>query len=144
MSNAFEDYLLEKGIAHELTMRLTPQQNGQAERKNRTLMEMDRCMLKSKRLPHKFWLEGLMWANHVLNCAPTKVLKIIMPFEAWHGKNPSVDYFCVFGCVSYAHVPKEFHHKLDDKAVKHIFVGYSTKSRGVTSYWVSFCRYTLG
>ena len=91
-------------------------------------------MLKSKRLPHKFWLEGLMWANHVLNCAPTKVLKIIMPFEAWHGKNPSVDYFCVFGCVSYAHVPKEFCHKLDDKAVKCIFVGYSAESKGYRLY----------
>ena len=84
MSNAFEDYLLEKGITHELTVRLTPQQNGLAKRKNRTLMEMDRCMLKSKRLPHKFWLEGLICASHVLNRASTKILKTITPFEAWH------------------------------------------------------------
>ena len=52
----------EKGITHELTVRLTLQQNGVAERKNRTLMEMTRCVLKSKKLPHKFWLEGLMCA----------------------------------------------------------------------------------
>ena len=90
-------------------------------------------MLQSKRLPHKFWLEGLMCANHVLNRAPTKALKTITPFEAWHGKKPSIDYFHVL-VVAYAHVSKEFRHKLDDKAVKCIFVGYSVESKGYRLY----------
>lgn len=126
--------MLKKGITHEFTLRLAPQQNEVAERKNRTLMEMTRCMLKSKKLPHKFWLEGLMCANHVLNHAPTKTLKTITPFESWHGRKPSVEYFCVFGCVAYAHVLVEFRHKLDDKAVKCIFVGYSAESKGYCLY----------
>ena len=47
MSNAFKDFLAHKGIKHQCTMPYTPQQNGVAERKNRSLMEMDRCMLKA-------------------------------------------------------------------------------------------------
>ncbi|MFV0960833.1 hypothetical protein QML37_31565, partial [Klebsiella pneumoniae] len=46
MSNEFEEFLKEKGIRHPKTTRYTPQQNGVVERKNRTIIEMARSMLK--------------------------------------------------------------------------------------------------
>jgi len=134
LSKAFDAFCLEKGIVHQCTTPYTPQQNGVAERKNRSLMEMARCMLKAKGLPHKFWVEALMCATHVLNRCPTKALKSITPYEAWFDKKPSVDYFRVFGCLAYAHVPQELRGKLDDKAVKCIFVGYSSQSKGYRLY----------
>ena len=130
MSNAFKDFLAHKGIKHQCTMPYTPQQNGVAERKNRSLMEMARCMLKAKGLPHKLWMEAVACATHVLNRCPTKVLKTITPFEVWHDRKPSVDYMRVFGCLAYAHVPQQLRGKLDDKAIKCIFVGYSARSKG--------------
>ncbi|MCO5555505.1 hypothetical protein L7F22_009050 [Adiantum nelumboides] len=130
MSGAFKDFLGKKGIKHQCTMPYTPQQNGFAERKNRSLMEMARCMLKAKSLPHKLWMEAVACAAHVLNRYPTRALKTITPYESWYDRKPSVSYLRVFGCLAYAHIPQQLRGKLDDKAVKCIFVGYSSGSKG--------------
>ena len=115
-------------------MPYTPQQNGVAERKNRSLMEMARCMVKSQSLPHGFWLEAVMCATYVLNRCPTKALQVVTPYEAWHGRKPSIGHLRVFGCLAYALVPVQHRRKLDDKAVKCIFVGYSAESKGYHLY----------
>ncbi|MCO5550359.1 hypothetical protein L7F22_003843 [Adiantum nelumboides] len=81
MSGAFKDFLGKKGIKHQCTMPYTPQQNGVAERKNRSLMEMARCMLKAKSLPHKLWMEPVACAAHVLNRCPTHAVKTITPYN---------------------------------------------------------------
>ncbi|MCO5554729.1 hypothetical protein L7F22_008263 [Adiantum nelumboides] len=135
MSGAFKDFLGKKGINHQCTMPYTLQQNGVAERKNMSLMETARCMLKAKSLPHKLWMEAIACAAHVLmNRCPTCALKTITPYEAWYDKKSSVSYLCVFGCLAYAHIPQQLRGKLDDKAVKCIFVGYSSGSKGYRPY----------
>ncbi|MCO5609397.1 hypothetical protein L7F22_063623 [Adiantum nelumboides] len=134
MSGAFKDFLGKKGIKHQCTMPYTPQQNGVAERKNKSLMEMARCMLKAKSLPHKLWMEAVACAAHVLNRCPTRALKTITPYESWYDRKPSVSYLRVFGCLAYAHISQQLRGKLDDKAVKCIFVGYSSGSKGYRLY----------
>ena len=134
MSSEFNAFLAERGIKHQCTVPYTPQQNGVAERKNRSLMEMARCMVKSQSLPHGFWLEAVMCATYVLNRCPTKALQVVTPYEAWHGRKPSVGHLRVFGCLAYALVPVQHRRKLDDKAVKCIFVGYSAESKGYRLY----------
>ena len=99
-----------------------------------SLMEMARCMVKSQFLPHAFWLEVVMCATYVLNWCPTKALESITPYEAWHGRKPSVAHLRVFGCLVYALVPVQHRRKLDDKAVKCIFVGYSSENKGYRLY----------
>ncbi|CAL5423196.1 unnamed protein product [Camellia sinensis] len=54
-SEQFDLFCEEAGIEHQLTAPYTPQQNGVSERKNRTLMEMTRCLLHEKGLQKKFW-----------------------------------------------------------------------------------------
>ncbi|MCO5614455.1 hypothetical protein L7F22_068737 [Adiantum nelumboides] len=105
-----------------------------SERKNRSLMEMARCMLKAKSLPHKLWMEAVACAAHVLNRCSTCALKTITPYESWYNRKPSVSYLRVFGCLAYAHIPQQLRGKLDDKAVKCIFVGYSSGSKGYRLY----------
>ena len=134
LSKDFNAFLAERGIKHQCTVPYTPQQNGVAERKNRSLMEMARCMVKSQALPHAFWLEAVMCATYVLNRCPTKALQTITPYEAWHGRKPSIAHLRVFGCLAYSLVPQQHRKKLDDKAVKCIFVGYSAKSKGYRLY----------
>ena len=95
---------------------------------------MARCMVKSQVLPHAFWLEAVMCATYVLNRCPTKALQSITPYEAWHGRKPCVAHLRVFGCLAYALVPVQHRRKLDDKAVKCIFVGYSFESKGYRLY----------
>ena len=54
MSTDFNAFMAERGIKHQCTVPYTPEQNGVSERKNRSLMEMARCMVKSQTLPHAF------------------------------------------------------------------------------------------
>jgi hypothetical protein len=62
-----------------------------------------------------------------LNRCPTRVVLDLTPKEALSGNKPSVAHMRIFGCIAYAHVPKEKRKKLDDKSIKCIFIGYSTK-----------------
>ena len=75
-----------------------------------------------------------MCAPYILKRFPTKALQFITPYEAWHGKKPSIGHLRVFGCLAYALVPMQQHRKLDDKAVKCIFVGYTVESKGYRLY----------
>lgn len=65
VSMEFEEYLKKKGVRHELTVPKTPEQNGVAERMNRTLVEGVRSMLADARLPHRFWAEALSTAVYL-------------------------------------------------------------------------------
>ncbi|MCO5611034.1 hypothetical protein L7F22_065284 [Adiantum nelumboides] len=93
MSGAFKDFLGKKGIKHQCTMPYTPQHNGVTKKKNRSLMEMARCMLKAKSLPHKLWMEAIACATHVLSRCPTRALKTITPYESWAGSSKKDDYY---------------------------------------------------
>ena len=69
----FNEYCNLNGIKRQLTAAYTPQQNGVAERKNQTIMNMVRCMLTDKNVPKEFWPEAVNWAVHLLNRCPTLV-----------------------------------------------------------------------
>ena len=58
-SRRFVEFLRSEGVTHDLTVPKTPQQNGVAERQNRTLIEMTRSMLAGSNLPQKLWAEAL-------------------------------------------------------------------------------------
>ncbi|KAL4388518.1 hypothetical protein GQ457_09G024580 [Hibiscus cannabinus] len=128
------DFLDQHGIQQQLTTRYTPQQNGVAERKNRTIMDMVRCMLKAKQMPREFWAEAVSTAVYILNRCPTKSVCDKTPEEAWSGRKPSIWHLRVFGCIAYAHVPDQLRKKLDDKGEKCIFIGYSTNSKAYKLY----------
>lgn len=115
-------YLRDKGIRHELTIGYSPQQNGVAERANRTLMEKARAMIANSELPKCFWAEAIHTACKLKNVGPTSSLKSQTPEELWTGKNPNLRFQRVFGCLAYGHVPKELRKKLDFKAEEH-FLG---------------------
>lgn len=123
-SKEFQEYLKAQGIHHEMTVPHMPQQNGAAERKNRTLVESARSMLSHAKLPNTFWAEAVATAAYIQNRPPTSALKNETPYQRWYGKKPDVSHMKVFGCVAYAHVPDTERKKLDKKAVKVHFLGY--------------------
>ena len=69
-STIFMEYCEERGIRRFLTAPYTPQQNGVTERKNRTILDLVRSMLKSKRMPKKFWAEAVQCTIYVQNRCP--------------------------------------------------------------------------
>jgi len=133
-SNKFSEFCTTNGIHRQLTAAFTPQQNGVAERKNRTIMNMVRSLLTSRQVPKTFWPEAVNWAVHVLNRSPTLAVRNKTPEEAWSGTKPSVAHFRVFGCVSYAHIPDNKRTKLDSKSLKCVLLGVSKESKAYRLY----------
>jgi len=125
ISNEFSEFLKRKGIKHEITTPYTPQQNGIAERKNRTLIEMVRTMLHNATLSYKFWPLAIEWATYVLNRMPASRIYDMKttPHEIVTGLKPNLNEFRIFGCVAYAKIPDEKRTKLDAKSIKGYFVG---------------------
>ncbi|PNY05002.1 putative copia-type polyprotein [Trifolium pratense] len=123
-SNEFKSFCASNGIKHEITAPYTPQHNGTAERKNRTIVNMVRSMIKEKGLPHYLWGEATSTAAYLLNRCPTKRLDNVTPEEAWSGIKPCVKHLRVFGSLCYRHIPDQLRKKLDDKAHVVIMVGY--------------------
>jgi transposase InsO family protein len=124
-NNVMSAFLTMEGIKHELTTIYSPQQNGTAERLNRTLLEKTRCLLKDANLPNLFWGEAVKTANYIRNHVMTSICKEKVPIELWSGRRPSIKFFRIFGCTAYATIPKQHRGgKLNKRAVKGIFIGY--------------------
>eukprot|EP00253_Pinus_taeda_P026770 PITA_26770 len=122
-------------IVHsDFTTRYTLQKNRVAKRKNRTIMDMARSMLKAKHLPNYYWAEAVHCAVYILNRCPTKVVMKRVPEEAWSGRMQGVTHIKVFGCVAYAHIPDQLRKKFDNKWEKCIFFGYSEESKAYRLY----------
>ena len=73
-SSQFVEFCNSTGIERQLTLPYTPQQNGVSERKNRTVMEMARCLLLKKKIPNQFWAEAVNTSVYLLNKLPIKAL----------------------------------------------------------------------
>jgi len=130
MSGEFKDYLSSQGIRHEKTVADTPQQNGVAERMNRTLMELARSMIHHAGISPRFWAEAISTATYIRNRVPTSALGNRTPHEKWNGAKPDISHLKVFGCTAHAWIPDNKRTKLQSKTVKLRFVGYSLTSKG--------------
>ncbi|KAH9695610.1 hypothetical protein KPL71_022838 [Citrus sinensis] len=123
----FENFCKSKGIARHRTVRNTPQQNGLAERMNRTLIEKVRCMLLTANLSKHFWAEVVNTAVYLINRSPSSTLDFKTPQEVWSGKPPNLSNLRVFGCPAYAHISQG---KLEPRVVKGYFIGYPEGIKG--------------
>lgn len=133
-SQEFTQFLEEKGIQRQFTVSYTPQQNGVAERRNITLLEMACAMLKAQGMPDKFWSEAVFTAAYLQNRLSIKSLNKKTPLEVWSDHKPSVSHLKVFGCICHILVPEEKRKKLDEKSRKGVFIGYNTLSKGYKIY----------
>ena len=133
-SKLFDDFCEAHGIRRFLTVPRSPQQNGVVERKNRTILDMVRSMLKSKHMPKEFQAEAVACAVYLSNRSPTRSLQKATPQEKWSGWKTTLSHIRVFSSIAYVHVPDETRVKLDDKSEKHVFIGYDAKSKGYKLY----------
>ena len=134
MSNEFIGFLDSCGIVKQYTTRNRPQQNGVAERANRTLAERITAMLEESGLSKRYWGECLAALVHVLNCCPTSIVTDSTPYEIWHKKKPDVGHLRVWGCVAYVHVQKDKRQSLGSHMEKCIFLGYAEGYKGWKFY----------
>ncbi len=128
----FKQYLRDNGIAHQTSAPYSPQQNGAAERMNRTIVEMARTMLYHAEHSKGMWAEAVSHAAYILNRLPTSTTGV-SPYRRWFGKDPDLQHLRVWGCLGYAQVPQQRRTKLDAKAEPVRFLGYDV---GVKAYRV--------
>uniref|UniRef100_A0ACD5YJF3 Uncharacterized protein n=1 Tax=Avena sativa TaxID=4498 RepID=A0ACD5YJF3_AVESA len=127
-SNEFEEFCSNDGMIRHHTIPYTPQQNGVAERMNRTIISRARCMLSNAGMHRRFWAEAANTACYLINRSPSIPLEKKTPIEVWSGSPADYSQLRVFGCTAYAHVDNG---KLEPRAVKCIFLGYGS---GVKAY----------
>jgi hypothetical protein len=111
----------------------SPDQNGVAERRNRTLLDMVRSMLSSSNLPKSLWIEALKTTMYILNRVPTKAVPKT-PFELWKGWKPSLQHMCVWGCPNEVRIYNPQEKKLDPRTISGYFIGYVERSKGYRFY----------
>ncbi|KAG8472744.1 hypothetical protein CXB51_034629 [Gossypium anomalum] len=126
-SDEFNRLCKSEGIVRHLTVRHTPQQNGIAERMNRTIMEKVRCMLSNANLPKSFWAEAASTACFLINRSPSVAIEKKTPQEVWSGNPANYSDLKIFGCPAYAHVNNG---KLEPRSIKCVFLGYKAGVKG--------------
>ena len=125
-----KSYLKDCGIKHEVTAHYSPEQNGVAERANRTILERTKAILADTEFPKKLWMEIASTVVYLKNRSPTSSLDGKTPYEAWHGKKPDLSHLRIIGCAAYVHVSKNTRRKLDFNTRECRLVGY-----GGTNQW---------
>lgn len=109
-----ESFCKKNGIKQEFTVPHNPEQNGMAERMNRTLTEMTRCMLSEAKMSKVYWCEAMMTAVDIRNVLPNSSSPNASPFELVFKRKPRIHHMRVFGSQCYAHVAKATRGKLDN------------------------------
>lgn len=129
VSDAFGAYVRDHGIRHQVTTAGTPQQNGVAERQNRTLFDMVRTLLQQSGLTAGFWAEAAVTAAYIRNMLPSRgAVNQSAPVTTWAGTTPEYGRLRVWGSPVYVH--QQDTAKLAPRAVKGIFVGYPLTTKG--------------
>ena len=131
VSNKFKSYLQENIIQHQLTVAFAPQQNGVAERRNKSIMDCVRSMLCTSSLDKKFWAEALATEVYIRNRVVSRFIpQNITPHYQWIGEASDVFHLRVFGCKCWFVTPKSQRKKLDSRTKEGLMMGYSSQSKG--------------
>ncbi len=117
----FESFCQSHGIKRHKIVRFTPQQNGLAERMNRTLVDKTRCLLVNSKLPKSFWAEAVNTTCYLVNRSPSAAIGFKTPKEVWSGRPVNYENLRIFGCPTYVHINQG---KFDARVLKGVFVGY--------------------
>lgn len=136
-NNDLNTYLAEEGILHQSSCVYTPQQNGVAERKNRHILEIARSLLITSNTPKTYWGDAVLSAIYLINRMPSRIIDYHTPYNKFLSFFPSTRALNsippkIFGCTAFVH--SYTHNKLDPKAIKCLFLGYSSTQKGYKCY----------
>lgn len=129
VNRQMSNFMQEHGIKHQLTVEYTPEQNGVAERANRTIVEKARCMLQQAGLEQKYWAEAVNTTVYLKNRSPTIAVRGKTPEECWTGRKPNLSFARVFGCRAFMHIPDARRTKWEPKSRELMHIGYYEDSK---------------
>lgn len=125
----FNTFCEQHGIKRQFSTLRTHQQNGVVERKNQTIQEATRTMMKESNVLDVYQREAIHTIVYVLNRVQIIGNNTKTPFELWTSKTPIVKYFKVFGSRCYIKRDDENIGKFDARCDEGIFLGYSTTNK---------------
>jgi transposase InsO family protein len=128
-NSQIEGFLKDEGIKHEFSSPYTPQQNGVAERKNRTLLDMARTMFDEYKTLDRFWAEAVNTACYSINRLYLHRILKKTSYELLTGEKPNVSYFRVFGSKCFILVKRGRKSKFAPKAIEGFLLGYDSNTR---------------
>jgi hypothetical protein len=131
-SKEFSTYIASRGTLQQFTVHDTPEENGVAERLNRTLLEHARAMLLAAQLPRNLWPETIHHAVWLKNRTSTRALNGMTPYEKMFKTKPNLSDLPDWGARVF--VMKQNAGKLERKATEGRWVGYSGQSKGHRIY----------
>ena len=140
LSEQFKKYCLDAGILQEKTITETPQQNGLAERCNRTLVEMARCLLIDSELPEMMCGAAILHAARIRNLVVRREEKC--PAELMRGIKPELPIckLSIFGCTVFMRKRDRDVSNLEPEALEGKFVGYTEGEKGYLVYIPNTCK----
>jgi hypothetical protein len=131
-NRAMQNFLRDSDIVHQTTCVSAPEQNDVAERKNKHILEVTRCLLFVMNVPKYLWGEAAQTATYLINRMLLMAVNFSTPIEILTGtisfKVPPKK----FGCVCFVHNTSVSTSKLDAKSYKCVFVGYSSEKKGIS------------
>ena len=132
-------YFQSQGILHDSSCINTPQQNEVAERKNGHLLNTTRALLFQGNALKSYWGEAVLTTTYLKNRIPSRVLDNKSPLEVLksfypHSRTSNGLTPRVFGCIAFVHVHSQHRDKLDPRAIKCVFLGYSSTQKGYKCY----------
>ncbi|CAL2265125.1 unnamed protein product [Prunus armeniaca] len=82
-------------------------------------------------IPKRFWSQGVLTATYLINHLPSKVLDFRSPLEVMKGRKIDLSHLKVFGCTCFIRIQASHQDKLDPRAIKCMFLGYSSTQKGL-------------
>nr|GEY44386.1 putative ribonuclease H-like domain-containing protein [Tanacetum cinerariifolium] len=129
INKEMNDFCLRKGIKREFSNARTPQHNGVAERRNRTLIEVARTMLADAKLSVTFWAEAVNTVCYVQNRVLVNKSQNKTPYELFNGRTPAIGFLKPFGCHVMILNTLDNLGKFEAKGDEGYFIGYSMSSK---------------
>ncbi|GKA91236.1 retrovirus-related pol polyprotein from transposon TNT 1-94 [Tanacetum coccineum] len=128
-NNILVNFCDEKGISQNFSSPYTPEQNGVAERKNRTLIEAARIMLSRSVFSKQYWTKAVATACYTQNRSTIVKRHFKNAYEIFLGRLLNISFLHVFGCLVYIHNHKDHLGKFNEKSDDDYFIGYSIVSK---------------
>lgn len=134
--NKIHKYAHEKGITVQTTVAYNPEQNGRAERLNRSIFERVRSVSHGARIPTELWPHVVNAVVYLINRTPSAVRNNGIPLSLFESSDEPLDlgHLRALGCRAYAHIPGQLRNKLDSKVRSGYHLGYCENSKGYKIY----------
>ena len=130
----FQQLIKESGIDHSFTEVETPQQNGVAERMNRTIGNGARAVMIDSKIPTRYWPFAVQYVVQMRNASPNAALQHEIPYRLWHGREPEPDHFYSFGTPAVIYNLDATAKMSDPKGIECRLLMQNTEKKGICTH----------